>query len=341
MAEDWGLTPCQTAIDLASKEYARLELTNSQRSQVEALLNQLPAIAATSAASTTTLYSLKFPEGLPDTLMKLRNGEGYTTTLIGADKKIVGTAALREVSSQAVVLGIFTVMAIASGQYFLKGIHDEMSMMRMDLDKILGFLYGDKKAELVSELNFTRYAYWNYSSIMQNESQRAAVVSGLHEAKRIAMKDIEFYIGDLSEIVSSKSEKDMALLAKKAIQSKESIDLSMQLYGMSGLLEIYFSENYAPTYIDYVKRDVFTYIDKCEKRLLGSFAELKGMSDKNGFLFKKTDPTAAGQISEITDALKNGEASGLKASLQTAFDNVSRKSEYIVKDNGEVYLKLA
>ena len=62
----------------------------------------------------------------------------------------------------------------------------------------MDFLYGDKKAELMSEISFTKYAFENYASIMAHEAQRAATITSLQSAKKVAMNDIEFYIHDLN-----------------------------------------------------------------------------------------------------------------------------------------------
>lgn len=57
-------------------------------------------------------------------------------------------------------------MSIASGQYFLSEINNNLSAINQKADKILEFLYGDKKAELMSEVSFVNFAYQNYNSIM-------------------------------------------------------------------------------------------------------------------------------------------------------------------------------
>ena len=99
--------------------------------------------------------------------------------MIRENGKFVGTASFYSLSSQAMILGAFTAMSVASGQYFLKKINSEMRMMKMRLDEILEFLYGDKKAELISEMSFIRYAYQNYSSIMAHDLQRIATIGSL------------------------------------------------------------------------------------------------------------------------------------------------------------------
>lgn len=57
-------------------------------------------------------------------------------------------------------------------------------------------------------------------------------------------------------------------LVGNAFQIKESLELSIQLYGMSTILETYFSQNYDTEFIKYIDREMTAYIDKCEKECL-------------------------------------------------------------------------
>lgn len=334
------IVPCATPIDVTAKGFSKLELTSDQQMQVGALLQHLPSVAA--AGGMTQFYTISFPTGISGKLMELKRG-GLTTTIIGDNNRIAGTASLQSVSPQAMALGCFTAMSIASSQYFLKQINDEMKMMRLNLDKILEFLYGDKKAELMSEVNFVKYAYQNFSSIMCHGYQRAAMIGSLHDSKKIAMKDIEFYMGDLESTICAKEGKDICALVEKAFQIKESLEFSMQLYGMSSLLEVYYSQNHDADYLRYVENDISVYIDKCEKRMLGNFSALKVLVDNaKAPLFKKIDKSViAKQIDEFVESLNRGEESEMRRSLRTALNAATQKAEYYMTSNGVVYLKTA
>ena len=74
-------------------------------------------------------------------------------------------------------------MAFASGQYFITQVNSELQKINQNIDKILEFLYGDKKAELLSEVSFVKYAYENFSSIMAHDEQRVATIASLQNAK--------------------------------------------------------------------------------------------------------------------------------------------------------------
>ena len=109
------------------------------------MIQQLPL--AVTASNMPQMYTLTFPEGLPHTLMHLKNG-GFATSIIGADGKIVGMASLTPMVAEAAIIGIFTAMSVLTGQFFLCQINKELQKINQKLDEIISFLYGDKKAEL-------------------------------------------------------------------------------------------------------------------------------------------------------------------------------------------------
>ena len=155
------------------------------------------------------------------------------------------------------------------------------------------------------------------------------------------MKDIEFYLGDLNSIIVSKGGADTETTIEKAFQIKESIEMAMQLYGVSSLLEIYYSRNFDSDYIDFVEKDISIYIDKCEKQMLSHFSALKILFDKmKGPLFKKFDKTANNKkIEDFVELLNRGGDSELKKLLRTSLNSITKKSEYVVTRDGDVFLK--
>lgn len=269
---------------------------------------------------------------------------GYGSPVIGKSG-IDGHASFHPLTSQALAMGCFGAMSIATGQHYLKEINDELRMMRLGLDKILEFLYGDKKAELIAEVSFVQYAHKNYTSIMEHEQQRIGVITGLLDAKKIAIKDIEFYLSDLESLISGKDKQDVGEIVKKAFQIKESLELAMQLYGMSSLLEVYYAQNFDADYIRYIEHELSAYIGKCEKQMLSSFSSLKVLVDKAKdipFVKKNTGKEdTLKQIEYSIEVLKRGEESDMQKSLGVALHAVSQKAEYYVTKDGVVYLKTA
>lgn len=208
-------------------------------------IGQLPMIAA--AGALTNAYIVKFPENLPHTLMKL--GQGGVSSAIMGQTGIVEHALFYKVEMMASLLSVFTAMSFASGQYFLTQIGNKLNMINMNIDRILEFLYGDKKAELMAEVSFVRYAYQNYNSIMSNEVQRIGTISNLQAARKVALKDCEFYLHDLEKTANGCS--DIIFDVEESFNIKDTLEFSMNLYVTSSLLEVYYSQNFDKDYLAY------------------------------------------------------------------------------------------
>lgn len=333
------ILPCEHPVDLADiKRFTKLELTAGQKMQINALLGELPSLTA--GATLAKAYVARFPDGLPHTLMQLR--QGGVSSYYQVDGKFAGTASLYSTSAQAVCLGAFTAMSVASGQYFLAEINSKLNVMQLSLDKILEFLYGDKRAELMSEISFARFAYQNYGSIMEHGQQRMATICGLQSGRKIAIKDIEFYLSDLTSTVTAKDGADISNTVTKAIQIKECLDLSIQLYVMSNLLEVFYSENYDKRFLQYIEDDTAAYVTKCDKRMLTNFSKLQqSLTEHKDKLFKKIDKDSLEkQINEIVEGLNTSENSPMQELLHTALRAPEQKTEYYLNDTGDVYLKV-
>lgn len=340
--KDIDILPCERSVDLTdAKQFAKLELTASQKMQINALLGELPSLVA--GATLAKAYVARFPDGLAHTLMQLH--QGGVSSYYQVDGKFAGTASLYSTSAQAACLSAFTAMSVASGQYFLAEINSKLNVMKFNLDKILEFLYDDKRAELMSEISFTQFAYQNYGSIMEHDQQRIATIAGLQNSRKIAMKDVEFYLSDLTSVVTAKEGADISTTVKKAIQTKECLDFSIQLYVMSNLLEVFYSGNHDQKFLQYIEDDVEAYITKCDKRILTNFSMLQqslaGYKDK---LFKKIDKDDKDiffkRISEIVEALNTSENSPMQELLHTALRASEQRVDYYFNDTGDVYLKI-
>lgn len=335
--------PCEEIGDISThKEYKKMKLTDAQKIQIGGLFQQVPALLAADVMSEA--YILRFPEGLPNAchLIQYRSG-GLGNPIQGSDGKIIAHASLHDATQQMAVLGAFSAMAVVSGQYFLAKINEELKSINKTVDQILEFLYGDKKAELIAEVSFTQYAYRYYNSIMEHSEQRISTLTNLQEAKKVAMKDIEFYMSDLDSAVDSKSTSDIANLTKKMLQTKECLELSMQLYVMANLLEVYYSQNYDDSYIHGVEEDVVMYIGKCEKRILSCFSMLRThiQTAKEG-VFNKIDKSALLEyVVPVIEYFSKGSETELCRSLRDVLHAQEQKSEYYIDKNKVVYLKVS
>lgn len=325
---------------LNNEDFIRLDLNEKQRATMTMAFNQMPQIVANEALSNA--YMIRFPDGVAGSLMQYKNG-GYGTAIMG-ENGIVAHASLEKIGDVA-ALQAFSVMSIATGQYFLTQINSELDLMNQKIDQIMGFLYGDKKAELIAEISFTKYAFENFTSIMGHDNQKLATIGSLQAAKKVAMKDIEFYMSDLATHAVAKAQKyqDFQELANTVFQIRQSLELAMQLYVSSTIMESYYSENTDRQYLESVKRDMIYYINKCNGRILSVFSKLNGRnSDYKAKLFEKIDTTILDeQFERIIHSLSNGENSKLHKLIETSTNANQRSREYCLTKDGRVYLKVS
>ncbi len=339
----FDLSACTAVPNLEDeRHFSKLKLNSAQKMQVGALLHEFPSVA--SATALANAYVVKFPKGLPHALVKLKQG-GFGSMVQGSDGKFVGSASFYKMSAQAAVAGIFSAMSIATSQYYLTAINNELSIVNQKIDKILDFLYGDKKAELMSEISFVQYAYKNYMSIMEHEAQRQATIAGLQESKKVAMKDIEFYMSDLKSNAKKtpKNYADFEKVADNTFQIKDSLELSIQLYIMSSIMEIHYAQNYDSEYIDYLRGDINNYVEKFYNRMISDFNHLAGFHQ--GFktnAINKFDPSVLSKrFDTLIGKLNNEKESCINDSIYKSLDSFSAENEYYVNNDGEVFLRIA
>ena len=325
-----------------SNGYKRLELTSEQKIHIGAFANQLPAMITAGGLENASLYRLEFPDGVSGSLMELKQG-GYTASLVSDDGKITGSAALHKVdtASMATMLHLFTFMSVITSQYFLAEINSKLSKISKSIDKILEFLYGDKKAELLSEISFTKYAYQNYFSIVLHDCQRTATIGSIQQAKKVAMKDIEFYLNELDSLIVTKDGTKLVGVVENSFRLKNCLELSIQLYVMSTVLEVYYSQNFDEKYISNIENETSVYITKCDKQILGAFAVLRDNVKNHKLMplekFNKAEYLE--RIERIVDSFSRGEESELEKSIHTALWSFRQKADFCIDKNGETYIK--
>lgn len=338
MMKTFDIVGCEKFTDISQKqEYKKLMLTDEQKIQISGLLQQFPTLLATEKLSDA--YIVHFPNGVDGHLMNYAKG-GVGTPIQDNTGNIIAHASLEKNNAGLIAIAQgFAVMSIITSQYFLTEISHQLKELSKSIDKILEFLYGDKKAELIAEVSFTKYAYENYASIMACNEQRTATISSLQAARKVAMKDIEFYMSDLNDTVSETS--DLQECVDKAFRIKSCLELSMQLHVMSNLLEIYYSQNFENTHIQWIENNVVEYLIKCEKRMLSGFSKLSASIHdfKNGPL-KKIDKIALGDVvNDVIDSFGSGRESDMHKQFLSALHSMDKDMKCYIDKDANVYLK--
>ena len=321
--------------------YKKLELSPAEQMRMSEFFKKISAQMGTEN-SNRDYYVAEWPDGFPDVLPPLTSGGDAIGALVNA-----GGGATPTALAYSLVQVAFSLLSLIA-RVFLWEIVEQLAVINRKLDEILGFLYGDKNAELQAAINFTRYAYENFSSIMEHEGQRNATIASLQSARMTAMQDMEFYLSQLNSVVSvdtskkfHRKEEEIRESVDKAIKISECLELSIQLCISANLMEIYYSQNYDPKHLRYMETEVENYISRYEKQTIADFSSLK--NSLSGLRARKKDQEAVGaliqRVERQLDELMNGKADQLKAELNKALRSLQKKTECCIGADGTTYLK--
>lgn len=338
---DFDIAQCKTPLDFEDKARFR-KVGQASAQALNALLQQLPQAAAIDALESAN-WIVRFPKGLPHTLQALKRG-GYSSSIVDAKGRYLDTVSLHPADLaqlQAAALSAFSAASFATGQYFLAQITKELSVIRMDIDQIREFLYGDKRAELMAEFSFVQYASQNYEAIMAGDAQRAATITNLQHARIVAMKDIEFYLSDLAlkASQSAKNYEEFVSLSEEALRIRASLDASMQLCATSAILETYYSENWDEGFVTNLQESVLYFLAKCDKQILSYFSTLRQRNKEyKGNLIQKVDTTELEKcFAAVVNTLSDPKDSDLKKTVQEAFQAPAKETELYIRSDGAMY----
>ena len=228
----------------------------------------------------------------------------------------------------------------------MNDLDSKLSIISGKLDKILEFLYGDKKAEIIAEMQFIRYAYTNFESIFKNETHRLATLTNIQSSKRIAMKNIEFYLADLDTYShkNTKNDNELKKLSEDILNIKDSLELSVELFFSSSVLEIYYSDNHDKNYIENTIAEVNAYLEECHRRNLKDIALMAGRwesvfnKDNKGLPVPLPKPKqhTPNPFNDVVESTSRRETINISKKILDNIQNPIR--EYIVTENGEVYI---
>jgi len=305
--------------------HEKVDLPVREKTQFRSLLSKLPAGAR----------KFVFPNGVHHSLAALKqNSVAMLRTADGALEK-----------AKAIMLsGLATVSAVC-GHFFLAEINKEMQLFGEKIDRISEFLYGDKKAELLAELTFARYASENYTSIMKFSEQRIATIASLQEAKKVAMKDIEFYLTDLNALSEEKTKNasELSDLVDRAGRIHDCITLSSQLFTMSSLLEAFYSQNTDSSYLFYVEESNAEYLNRCDKSAYSAWSTILYRAKEAVAKAPAKSPLKVPEflktISDRMDSLSLDRTSEARKRFHAILEDMTRQTELVFDENGDAYIK--
>ncbi len=336
-------------IDIENKnKYSKLPLEASQISFFQQFVPQLinaKRLNSLSYLSKKQLFSIRFEDGtVPALKTLLQYGDGgfdVTTRNNGkfgrhAHAYLENFSELENLQAVAWLTAAFSIVSFATGQYFLAEINSKLDKISQSVDNILSFLYGDKKAELLSEISFIQYAQNCYSSIMQHEEQRIATITGIQNAKKVAVKDIEFYLNDLEAAVNSaNSASPSGTSMAKTVQAKrliQSLELALQLYTICCILEVYYSQNFDQHYLNYVIDTASQYVDAYKEKIRNAALKLTSRATGSNFDLKQRKES----VEKMLESLPSGQ-SAIRTQLENALLAPLKQTEIYLTSEGEAY----
>lgn len=329
------IKPMDMSID--KTKYEKLDISRDEIINiVEPFIRQLPDIILDRA------YTFTLPTSMSELLNNVTDSRHLLVNLINSD----GASNILSLVKLRPSVMLFSTLAIASIKMVIKDLDTKLNIISTKLDKILEFLYGDKKAEIIAEMQFIRYAYTNFESIFKNETHRLATLTNIQASKRIAMKNIEFYLADLDAYSNknTKNDNELKKLSNDILNIKDSLELSVELFFSSSVLEIYYSDNHDKNYIENTIAEVNAYLEECHRRNLKDIALMAGRWEA---IFNKDNKGLPVPLPKLKQHTPNPFNDVVESTSRRETINISKKildniqnpiREYIVTENGEVYI---
>lgn len=251
------IVPCTYSTDELTKQGFQ-KITNT----VSPIFSQLPGIIGTTLSASS--YRIRLPEGFTvNDLMKLnRNNEMTTILKKGGKGAIQGSASLVSNAPAAVLMGVFTVLSVATSQYFLKEINNNIVNIKNRLNNIDFFLKAEKQSELLASIDFMQEIQRDYEQISLNDNYQQAVLTNIIDVKKKANADIKFYSNMVKrhfmQLDAKKGKKeDISENLNMIYESIENLKYSTMLYMYSSIMQIIYSDNMGNAeYIEAIKSDM-------------------------------------------------------------------------------------
>lgn len=217
-------------------------------------------------------------------------------------------------------------------------INSQLEDINKKLSEIIDFLATDKLCELESQFRFLEFSYNNYENIVTNEGERLATIVQIQATQKVALQNILFYERFLSRHLHKTANTKGALIEEANIflENAENYRYSTELYCVSLIMELVFSQNYNK--IANVKSEISNTINKVYNNLVESVGAMKKALDSKNY-YKDSETKIK---SKIMDFNNNSNISERKQEYEGMLDELSKKfnsnTQLIIKDNS-LYIK--
>lgn len=251
--------------DEDNSEYIKVD--PSILGKVDAVMQNVPAVLL--GANQADVYKVVYNKGL-GVLQKAANNPGFyrgNVVQVGKNNVIKGGVLLQELSmGPQIVGGVFSVMSMVTGQYYMSQINDKLEKIEKSIEAVLEFLENDKRSAMESNEEFLKNIQYNHQSIMDNDDMRSASLGTIQNIKRDSLRNILFYkkqIGDLGYLDFKKDKlDDINNNISKTCHLISEYWYSLYLYCFASYLEPVIARNLDENYLEFITNDMR---QKCEQ----------------------------------------------------------------------------
>lgn len=238
-----------------------IQLAEDVVPRVDAIFKSVPEIAE--VISSKDVYEVIYDKGL-GTLQKSAKHPGYVLGNIvdsSTNTNYKGSALLKPVSGvQQAVGSVFSVMSVATGQYYMDKIDNKLESIFSDVEQIKSFLSDDKKSNLESYEHYFRNVINNLQVCYDNENYKSAVLNELQSIQNNIYSSIQLYKKQINKHKEKVNQKDKAKVVVENISELceliSSYKYSVTLYMYCKLLEIIVSEISDEIYLNSIIDDL-------------------------------------------------------------------------------------
>lgn len=163
---------------------------NITSSRVSHLMGNVPNLVG--AAQLGRAYKVVFPPGASGKLMRYSNGL-LGTPIVNGPNRIAGHAGLKALSGPGVALGVFSVLAAVTGQYFMTQVYHKIGELYGKLDYVERAIDATVHSETAASLFYIKHISDVVDVLCRHECLRLATLTNVQRANIAFLKNIRYY----------------------------------------------------------------------------------------------------------------------------------------------------
>ena len=267
-----GIDEDLSDFNINSNKYKKID--DSLATRLNSLIQLFPNLINLSNYS-GDVYRVVFDKGL-GVLQTSAKYPGYFTGNVvqaGTNNKIVSGAVFQQLSmAPQIISGVFSVMSIVTGQYYMSQINNNLQKMEKEISDIKQYLKDDKKSRLLSREEFLRTTQDSLNYILENDMQKLSTITSIQKIKIDSLADINFYKMQINNLEDLSAEKDkIEEILMNVYEKCELISeywYSLYLYCFAVYLEALVSQNYNQDYLKILKKILQKNVEPIKMNIL-------------------------------------------------------------------------